>query len=62
MGVDYTCYLKCKTSKVLIVASSLDHNGILVNINDLNLRKTKKSSLLKGGYLKSKQANDNRRK
>ena len=47
-GVDYTCCPKCKTGKMIIVASYLNHNGTLININDLNRRKTKnKSSPLK---------------
>ena len=47
-GVDYTCCPKCKTGKMEIVASYLNHNGSLVNIKDLNRRKTKnKSSPLK---------------
>ena len=48
-GVDYTCCPKCKTGKMEIIASYLKHNGTLVNIKDLNRRKTKnKSSPLKG--------------
>ena len=47
-GVDYTCCPKCKTGKMEIVASYLNHIGSLVNIKDLNRRKTKnKSSPLK---------------
>ena len=47
-GVDYTCCPKCKTGKMEIVASYLNHNGSLVNIKDLNRRKAKnKSSPLK---------------
>gem|GEM_PF-3247820 len=48
IGVDYSCCSKCKTGKMEIVASYLNHNGSLVNIKDLNRRKTKnKSSPLK---------------
>ena len=48
-GVDYSCCSKCKTGKMIIVASYLNHNGTLVNIKDLHRRKTKnKSSPLKG--------------
>ena len=43
-GVDYTCCPKCKTGKMEIVASFLNHNGLLVNIKDLNRRKTKNKS------------------
>jgi len=43
-GVDYTCCPKCKTGKMEIVASYLNHNGSLVNIKDLNRRKTKNRS------------------
>ena len=47
-GVDYTCCSKCKTGKMLIVASLLNHNGTLIIINDLYERKAKKLSSLKG--------------
>ena len=48
IGVDYSCCSKCKTGKMEIVASYLNHNSTLVNIKDLNRRKTKnKSSPLK---------------
>ena len=48
-GVDYTCCSKCKTGKMIIVPSYLNHNGTLINVNDLNRPKTKnKSSPLKG--------------
>ena len=43
-GVDYTCCPKCKTGKMEIVASYLNHNGTLVNIKDLNRGKTKNKS------------------
>ena len=47
--VDYSCCPKCKTGKMEIVSSYLNHNGSLVNIKDLNRRKIKnKSSPLKG--------------
>ena len=39
-GVDYTCCSKCKTGKMIIVASYLNHNGTLINIKDLHRRKT----------------------
>ena len=46
-GVDYTCCSKCKTGK-MVIASYLNHNGTLINIKDLQRRKTKnKSSPLK---------------
>ena len=48
-GIDYSCCPKCKTGKMVIVASYQNHNGTLINVNDLNRRKTKnKSSPLKG--------------
>ena len=48
-GIDYSCCSKCKTGKMVIVASYLNHNGTLININDLHRRKIKnKSSPLKG--------------
>ena len=48
-GVDYACCSKCKTGKMIIVASYLNHNGTLINIKDLHRRKTKnKSSPLRG--------------
>ena len=40
MGVDYTCCSKCKTGKMVIVASYRNHNGTLINIKDLHRRKT----------------------
>ena len=43
-GVDYSCCPKCKTGKMEIVASYLNHNGTLVNIKDLNRGKTKNKS------------------
>ena len=44
-GIDYSCCPKCKME---IVSSYLNHHGTLVNIKDLNRRKTKnKSSPLK---------------
>ena len=48
-GVDYSCCSKCKTGKMIIVASYLNFNDTLINIKDLQRRKTKnKSSPLKG--------------
>ena len=48
-GVDYSCCSKCKTGKMIIFASYLNHNDTLLNINDLHRRKTKnKSSPLRG--------------
>ena len=48
-GLDYPCCSKYKTDKIVIVASYLNHNGTLVNVNDLNRHKTKnKSTPLKG--------------
>ena len=47
-GIDYSCCPKYKMDKMEIVSSYLNNNGTLVNIKDLNRRKTKnKSSPLK---------------
>src|SRR5665647_262707 len=43
-GVDYTICPKCKEGKMEIIASYLNHNGTLVNIKDLNRRRTKNKS------------------
>ncbi len=39
--IDYTCFPKCKTCKMVIVASFLNYQGTLVNIKELNYSKTK---------------------
>ena len=40
-GIDYSCCSKCKTGKMIIVASYHNHNGTLININNQNRSKTK---------------------
>lgn len=40
-GVDYTLCPKCKEGKMEIIASYLNHDGTLVNIQDLTRRSTK---------------------
>ena len=43
-GIDYSLWPKCKTGKMEIVASYLNHNGTLVNIKDLKRGKIKNKS------------------
>jgi hypothetical protein len=43
-GIDYSICPKCKTGKMEIVASYLNHNGTLVNIKDLKRGKIKNKS------------------
>jgi hypothetical protein len=43
-GIDYSLCPKCKTGKMEIVASYLNHNGTLVNIKSLSRGKTKNKS------------------
>jgi thiamine monophosphate kinase len=40
-GEDYSLCPICKAGKMERIASYLNHNGTLVNINDLNRRRTK---------------------
>jgi len=40
-GIDYSICPKCKAGKMEIIASYLNHNGILVNIKDITVRATK---------------------
>ena len=57
-GIDYSICPKCKAGKMEIIASYLNHNGILVNIKDVTVRATKNKAsppMLKN-YLIQEQA------
>jgi hypothetical protein len=43
-GTDYSICPKCKAGKMIMTATYLMHNGTLVNIKDLNRRRTKNKS------------------